>query len=202
MKNGDIIREALIGNTIRLIGEEGFEKATTRAITTDGLEVPGIRFNEVYIYRLFGSKEQLYATAFAELDAELLTRLQSISQDTQQLKGTRREKLCLAFDRMWRFLLQNEARCRCYVRYYYSAYFAGEPMRAHRRLFAEYKKLFPGMFRPESDVVAILHTTFMTMMDFAIRVFNRDLEDTANTADHIFLLLYTSMTPYLTPEPN
>ena len=72
MKNEQEIREYLINNTIRLIAEGGFEKATTKAITYDGEPPLGLKMNEVYIYRLFGNKEKLYTKAFECLDEEFV----------------------------------------------------------------------------------------------------------------------------------
>ena len=72
MKNESIIRTALIENTTRLIGEGGFEKSTTNAIVHNGTSDIGIKLNEVYIYRIFGSKERLYAEVFSELTPMLL----------------------------------------------------------------------------------------------------------------------------------
>ena len=56
MKNESVIKEALIENTTRLIGEGGFEKSTTKAIVYDGISVPGIKLNEAYIYRILVAK--------------------------------------------------------------------------------------------------------------------------------------------------
>ena len=200
MKNGEIIKEALLNNTIRLIGEGGFEKATTRAIVKDGISVPGINFNEVHIYRLFGSQERLYAEAFSTLDTELFQHLQSVFRDFRGTELAGKERLRRAFDLVWQFLLDNERRCRCYVRYYYSAYFEGAPLRSHRKMLSEYSALFSVLFKDGSDIVSLVHTTFMTMMDFAIRVYNHDLQNNDGTAYHIYLLIYTSLTPYLRPE--
>ncbi|MBR3691438.1 MAG: hypothetical protein IKL89_01900 [Clostridia bacterium] len=59
MKREQELREILIHNTVRLVAEGGFEKATTKAITFDGETLPDMRMNEVYIYRIFGNKEHL-----------------------------------------------------------------------------------------------------------------------------------------------
>jgi hypothetical protein len=104
------------------------------------------------------------------------------------------------FDRLWRFLLHNEYRCRCYVRYYYSAYFREQSMREHRRLLYAMEEYFTPLFKEESDVVSLIHTTFMTMLDFAIRVYNGDLENTEDSAYHIFNLLYDSLSSYFNPN--
>ena len=104
------------------------------------------------------------------------------------------------FNRIWRFLLQNESRCRCYVRYYYSAYFREQSMREHRRLLYSAEEYFIPLFKGESDVASLLHTTFMTMLDFAIRVYNGDLENSEENAYHIFNLLYDSLSSYFNPN--
>ena len=49
-------------------------------------------------------------------------------------------------------------------------------------------------------MLSLIHTTFMTMMDFAIRVYNGDLEDDEDNAYHIFNLLYYSLSSYFAPE--
>ena len=65
------IKELLIENAIHLIAEGGFEKATTKELTHCGGQLPDFKMNEVYIYRFFKSKENLYEAAFVRLDTEL-----------------------------------------------------------------------------------------------------------------------------------
>ena len=199
MKNREIIREALISNTIRLIGSGGFEKATTKAIVSEGIADPNIRLNEVYIYRLFGSKDLLYAEVFSILDNELFGVVRMFLKDFDDSYLPFREKLHRFFNSMWGFLLSNEWRCRAYVRYYYSAYFCGRSLCEHRKLLYEQEDFFAAIFKDESDVISLIHTTFMTMMDFAIRVYNGDLENAEENAYHIFNLLYNSLSPYFDP---
>ena len=200
MKNEEVLREAYLSNTIRLIGEYGFEKATTNAIAHDGIRVPGVTTNEVYIYRLFGSKINLYAEAFAFLDNELFSYLQSILKTLDHGGRTVEENFRSVFTNLWRFLLKNEQRCRCYIRFYYSAYFQGDPLRRHRKLLNEQRGYFTTVFKDESDIISIVHTLFMSMLDFANQVFNHDLDDNEENAYHIFLLLFSSIKPYIRAE--
>ena len=81
MKYESEIKELLIENAIHLIAEGGFEKATTKALTYCGDQLPAVEMNEVYIYRLFGSKENLYEAAFARLDAELSMLLSAVLRE-------------------------------------------------------------------------------------------------------------------------
>ena len=52
MKREAEIKELLINNTIRLIAEGGFEKATTKELAHCGDAPADLKMNEVYIYRL------------------------------------------------------------------------------------------------------------------------------------------------------
>ena len=58
MKNGEI-RQLLIDGTIRVIAREGLEKASTKLIGTT------TSINEVYIYRCFKSKEDMFTEVFS-----------------------------------------------------------------------------------------------------------------------------------------
>ena len=154
MKNGDVIREALIENTIRLIGDGGFEKATTKGIVSLGIKDPNIRLNEVYIYRFFGSKEKLYETAFVRLDTELFHAFKHGVAIVGGFDDNRKEKLESFFSMAWQFILGNEERCRCYVRYYYSIYFKGASLEAHRKLFAGMVDEMTPIFKNEAGCIS------------------------------------------------
>ena len=91
----------------------------------------------------------------------------------------------------------NEERCRCYVRYYYSIYFKGHSRAAHRKLFEGMVNEMAPIFKEEADVEAILHSVFTAMFDFAIRVYNNELEDSDINRPHIFNVLYCMMATYL-----
>ncbi len=196
MKYEQEIRGALIGNAISLIAEGGFEKATTAAITHSGETVPGVRMNEAYIYRIFGNKEELYNAAFAMLDEEFLYALQSAISAEGDLRENTKEKLCNIFQRAWPFMMRNEQRCRCYVRYYYSTYFKDRAGSDHEKRFANVLATFAPLFKEEADVRSIMHSVLTTSLDFAIRVYNGDLEDNEENVPHIFNVLYCMMMTY------
>ena len=200
MKNEQEIREYLINNTIRLIAEGGFEKATTKAITYDGEPPLGLKMNEVYIYRLFGNKEKLYTKAFECLDKEFVFSLRRCLHDYNSLEGNVKEKMYLTFLRVWNFLLRNEEQCRCYVRYYYSSYFKGKMLDKHNELFAVIVEAFSGFFRPDADVKAIVHSALTILLDFAIRVHNGDLENNEENKPHVFNVIYCTMESYFKEE--
>lgn len=195
------IRERLIDNTIHLVAEGGFEKATTRAIANGSPDLlPEVRMNESYIYRLFGGKTQLYDTAFSRLDNRLFTSLHNCVGQIGDMTDDPKDKLYAVFLRVWRFLLGNEDACRCYIRYYYSVYFKDGSRTAHNDLFQSILTDFDPLFKEGADVTSIMHSVFTTLLDFAIRVYNGDLADTDTNREHIFNVLFGAMAIYMKPE--
>jgi len=193
MKHEAEIKELLISNAIHLIAEGGFEKATTKELTHCGGSLPDFKMNEVYIYRIFGSKENLYESAFRRLDEELIYAFRLGVEAIGGFGGDVREKLYEFFSMAWRFILGNEERCRCYVRYYHSVYFKGRSLDTHRRLFEGMISEMTPLFREDADAVSILHSVFTALFDFG----NGDLEDNDRNRPHIFNVLYCMMATYL-----
>ncbi len=196
MKRKEDIKELLISNAIHLIAEGGFEKATTKELTYCSGSLPNFKMNEVYIYRFFGSKEQLYESAFLRLDNELFYAFQDGVKIVGGFEGQTKEKLYEFFLMAWGFILGNEERCRCYVRYYYSIYFKGASFQEHKKLLTKMTDEMAPIFKEEADVSSILHSVFTALLDFAVRVYNGDLEDNEINRPHIFNVLYCMMMTY------
>ncbi len=196
MKHEADVKELLIANAIHLIAEGGFEKATTKELTHCSGNLPDFKMNEVYIYRFFGSKEKLYESAFRRLDTELFYAFRSGVEAVGGFEQDTKEHLYEFFTMAWKFILGNEERCRCYVRYYYSIYFKGNSLEAHKTLFNEMISEMDSIFKEEADVASILHSVFTAMFDFAIRVYNGELEDNEINRPHVFNVLYCMMMTY------
>lgn len=202
MKYEAEIKELLINNAIHLIAEGGFEAATVKALSTCGGDLPGFRMNDVYIYRLFGSKEELYRAAFIRLDSELFHNVRKALQGAHEEVGAsdRRTLIFSFLNKFWDYITRDKERCRCYVRYMYSVYFAGESREAHNELFSGIIEDLSPAFKEEADVTAIIHSAFISIFDFALRVFNGDLEDNEINRPHIFNVIYCIMSTYFKTE--
>ena len=197
MKHEAKIKELLVNNAIHLIAEGGFEKATTKELAYCGGALPGFKMNEVYIYRFFGSKNNLYEAAFVVLDKELYAAFCNAVKAIGGFEDNPKEKFFKFFSEAWRFILGNEERFRYYVRYYYSIYYTSSSVNAHKKLFASIETEVTPLFKEEADVHSILHSVFIALLDFAIRVYNKDLEDNEKNRPHIFNVLYCMMASYL-----
>ena len=196
MRRETEIRDLFIENTIRIIAEVGFENATTKALTHYGGDLPGLKMNEAYIYRFFGSKDKLYEATFEKLDNELYIAFMKALEAVNGFNCNIKDKLNNLFLMCWDFILRNEVRLRCYVRFYYSAYFKGSVAEAHNKLIMGVVNQISPIFKREADVLSILRSVFTALLDFGIRVYNGELDDNEDTRKHIFNVLYCAMMTY------
>lgn len=196
MRRETEIRDLFIENTIRIIAEVGFENATTKALTHYGGDLPGLKMNEAYIYRVFGSKDKLYEATFEKLDNELYIAFMKALEAVIGFNCNIKDKLNNLFLMCWDFILRNEVRLRCYVRFYYSAYFKGSVAEAHNKLIMGVVNQISPIFKREADVLSILRSVFTALLDFGIRVYNGELENNDDTREHVFNVLYNMMSDY------
>ena len=197
MSKEEDISSILIDNAIHLIAEGGFEKATTKNLAHYAKPSADFKMNEVYIYRLFGSKENLYEKAFLTLDMEFGEAVNNALASSWGIVLDTKKKMYEFFLRVWEFVLINETRCRCYVRYYYSVYFKGTAVKNHQKKFDMIVQAFKPLFIEEADVDAIMHSIFISLLDFAIRVYNNMLINSEENRLHIFNVLYSIISSYL-----
>ena len=184
------IKETLIDKTISTVANDGLEKVTTKAITA------GTGINEAYIYRYFTNKDGLLAKAFDVLDDELVSKaLQYI--DVMYMQNLEYDLRCrVYFEAIWKFLLGNRDKCVAFIRYYYSPCFQKYSIVTHEQRYAPLVKKFYDAFKEESNVWMILSHILNTMLDFAIKVYNGEIPDDADTSEHVFRLIYVSIKQY------
>ncbi len=188
--NREETRQRLIDGTIRVIAQEGLDKASTKQI---GLATAT---NEAYIYRCFRDKEDMFARAFDCLDEEFLQKTLEHaalmkSADTPFVLRCRRY-----FFAVWTFLLGNRDKCLAYVQYFYSPYFIKHSAADHKRRFATVEDMFRPAFREEADVWMILNHILNVMLDFAVKVHNGQMPECDDYAEHVFRVLYASVRQY------
>lgn len=186
----DIIRRKLIEGTIHVIAKDGLDKATTKQI---GHETA---VNEAYIYRCFKGKEDMFARAFDSLDEELLCKtLQHV--EVMYLSGMEFVQRCRSyFFAVWDFLLGNRDKCLAYMQYFYSPYFTKYSAKDHEKRFLPLLAKFRGAFKDEADVWMILNHILNVMLDFAVKVHNRQMPDNDDYTEHVFRVIYASVKQY------
>ena len=196
MKNEWFYRETFTNNTIKLVAKGGFEMATTRAISGKLKDTDDIKINEGHIYRIYGTKEKLFAETFSMIEDEFFSKTnKSLPNFNSNTDANNRFKIF--FFNLWAFLLENEDKCRYYTRYYYSAYFKEDiriiQLKKYEHIFEKQVEFFI----PDADILFIIHHIITVMLNFAIQIFNGVLENTEENAELIFNIVYSSLTPYL-----
>ncbi len=180
----------LIDGTVYVVANDGLDKATTKQISTY------TNTNEAYIYRCFSNKEDLLSKAFSALDEELIkVTMENISVMSMS-EIDQSTRLRLYFRAIWRFILGNKNKCKTYVRYYYSAYFQRCSLAEHTKRFTPLVERFKAAFKDEANVWMLLNHALTTMLDFSIKIFNGMVDDNEDTEEHVFRLIYYSLSPY------
>ncbi|MBE6680417.1 MAG: TetR/AcrR family transcriptional regulator [Ruminococcaceae bacterium] len=186
----DEIRRKLISGTIHVIARDGLDKATTKQI---GIETS---INEAYIYRCFEDKEDLFAKTFDTLDDELVAKALT-HVPVMYIHQMEYEMRCWAFFvSIWKFILGNRDKCLAFIRYYYSPYFVKYSAKTHKTRFIPLVEKFKDAFLEEANVWMILNHILNTMLDFAVKVYDGDVSDTPDTAEHVFRVIYHSVKQY------
>lgn len=185
---------ALLGSTIRVIARNGLDKTTTKAIAAEA------NLNEAYIYHLFDGKEGLFKAVFTTLDDELVSKI-LLHLPVMYMETMDFETRCYTlFTFCWRFILGNKDKCLCFIRYYYSPYFKKYSYAEHNMRYQSVLEKMTPAFREKTNVWMLLNHILNTMLDSAVKVFNGDIADNDNTAEHVFLVIYSSVKPYIEPH--
>ncbi len=186
----DQTRKKLIEGTIRVIARDGLEKVTTKSI---GVETS---INEAYIYRCFGSKEELLAASFDVLDEELFAKTMQYIE-VMYNQGIEFEMRCrFYFYAVWSFLLGSHDKCLAYIRYFYSPQFTKYSAEAHEKRFLPLVAKFKDAFKEDANVWLILNHILNVMLDFAFKVHIGQMPKEDNYAEHIFRVTYASIAQY------
>lgn len=189
------LHQKLIDSAICVIAESGFDKATTKQIATKAA------LNEVYIYRCFADKEDLFTKTFDFLDNELLTNTIKF-MSVMYAENLMFEIRCrLYFSAMWSFLLGNKEKCLAFVRYYYSPYFEKYSAETHKKRYEPAVENFKPAFKDEADVWMILNHILNVMLNFAIKVHNGQMSKEDNYSEHVFRVIYRSVEQYFRSTP-
>lgn len=186
----DEMRQKLIDGTIRVIAKEGLDGATTKQIRLAS------SINEAYIYRCFKDKEDMFAQTFAFLDEELFAK--TMEHVAVMYQSDMAFVMCCRhyFFAVWSFLLSNRDKCLAYIRYFYSPYFIKCSVEEHEKRFWPLVAKIRDAFKEEADVWMILNHILNVMLDFAVKVHNKQMPGDVSYAEHVFRVIYVSVKQY------
>lgn len=180
-------RQKLIASTFRTVAEFGIENATSKRISTNA----GV--NEAILFRFFESKENLLNQAFVCVGDELYVIVHDALEIFDDHTLNYETQCRLLFARCWEYLLKNADKCRYYLRFYHSSYYAEHVKnRAESGTLGFFDRILPCMPNlPNTEATKILLLQLLdSALAFAVRVIDGELSDRSFAAEQVFRMLF------------
>ena len=140
MNRGVEIRQELIKSAIRVVSIQGIQNATTKALSLDA------RLSEVYIYRYFQSKDDLFKQTFDSLDRELMLVMKRSLLRVNCNNANIREVFRAIFHDFWEFALGDRNKCSFFIQYYYSSYYSSHSDVERKKIYQPLLDLISSAF--------------------------------------------------------
>ena len=186
----EYMRQKLMESAIHVVATEGIHKATTKAIAT----YSGI--NEVYIYRLFEDKDDLFAQTFALIDSELIACILKYEPIMMMQEIELEERCYLFFRSCWRSILDYD-KCSFFIKYYYSHYYNSYSPLKRRKAYSKVIESFTPAFNKGTDVWRIFNRILDIVYSTVIKILRGEIPDNDETAEDVFRVLYSAIEPFL-----
>ena len=188
------IKQTFIDSAVRVVARDGMEKATTKAIAAEA------KLNEAYIYKCFPSKDELLSEAFQMEDVNFANLLQKTLPIMHMPGLSWKERAYILWKKSWEFILSKPADCIFYIRYYYSASCRAHAYDVHLACYKPLIERAGKAFRPGTNMDMLIHQIFSTMLFFASRVLNGELENSEATTQWAFEQIYSFVVPNVRAE--
>lgn len=185
------MRQALINSAIHTISEVGIDHATTKLLATNA------GLNEVYIYRIFGGKEELFKETFTYIDKAfadaILGFLPIVYDKTFDIK-LRFRKL---FEKVWQYALDDKEQCSFFIRYYYSRCYTNDMSVERKMIYSKVMRIFETAFPYGTDTWWLFNHILDIIFSSAVKVLRQEIPDDKQTEENIFALLFAALQPHL-----
>ena len=185
------IRQALIDSAIHTISEFGIDHATTKLLAKNA----GV--NEVYIYRIFGGKEELFQEAFIYIDKAFAGAILDFLPIVYDKRVNVKLRFKQLFDAVWSYALQDKERCSFFIRYYYSHCYTAKLSNQRKEIYASVMRKFDTAFSYGTDTWWLFNHILDVIFSSAVKILREEIPDNEQTAEKIFSLLYSALQPHL-----
>lgn len=187
----ETIRESLINSTIHTVADVGIDHATTKLLATNA----GV--NEVYIYRIFGGKDELFKETFFHIDRNFVAALAKFSPILHQRGIDIETSFKLHFKEIWHYALSDKEQCSFFIRYYYSRCYTNDTSKARKEIYTKIIKKFNTAFVHGTDTWWLFNHLLDVTFSSAVKVLRGEIPDTQETEEKICNLIYAAIKPDL-----
>lgn len=188
------MKDAFLKSAVHVVARDGLEKATTKAIAKEA------GLNEAYIYKCYSGKDELLKEALHAEDANFAALLAETLPIMHDTFFSYKQRCFILWKRSWEFILQERDDCIFYIRFYFAALGIGSVYRKHVDSYRPLLERIRHAFRPTANVDMVIHQIFCTMLFFASRVMDGELEHNEATTEWVFEQIYCFILPNIRPE--
>ena len=185
------IKQKLIQSTIKTIANVDIDSATTKQLATNA----GV--NEVYIYRIFDGKENLFKETFNFVDKEFATVLLELMPLLYDRNSDDKKKFEKLFNSIWEYAISDKEKCSFFIRYYYSRYYTKETSAERKVIYVRVMRIFEKSFSRADDAWWLFNHILDVVFSSAVKVLRNELPDNENTKQTIFNLLFPAINQYI-----
>lgn len=189
MKTEDM-RISLIKSTIHTVSNLGIDRATTKLLAGNA------NLNEVYIYRIFGGKEELFEETFTYIDKQFASHLVQCFNGVERVTPPIKDSFRSFFSKIWAFALTDKERCSYFIRYYYSRYYTKGFSDERKALYERVINIASTLFKPDTNVWWLFNYMLDIIFSSAVKVLREEIPDNKETEENIFMLIYTAFEPH------
>ena len=179
MNRGVEIRQELIKSAIRVVSVQGIQNATTKALSLDA------KLSEVYIYRYFQSKDDLFKQTFGSLDRELMLVMKRSLLRVNCNNANMKEVFRTIFHDFWEFALGDRNKCSFFIQYYYSSYYSTHSDAERKTIYQPLLDLISPAFANGVDAWIELNHMYDIAFPKLLRVIRGTIPDNKETEESV-----------------
>lgn len=174
---------------VRVVARDGLDKVTTKAIAREA------KLNEAYIYKCFENKDDLLNEALNMEDANFAVLQEELFPVIYDERLSYRERAYVIWKRSWDFILEERDDCIFYIRFYFASIGLNHVYRKHMDAYWPLVERVRPLFKEGTNMEMLCHQVFCTMLLFAARVMDGDLENNEETTQWVFNQIDAFVTP-------
>lgn len=183
------MQQAFKDAAVRVVARDGLDKVTTKAIAKEA------KLNEAYIYKCFAGKDDLLNETLNMENANFAELLNELFPVVYDQRLSYRERAYVIWKRSWDFILEERDDCIFYIRVYFASIGLNHVYREHMDACGPLVERIRPWFKDGTNMEMLCHQVFCTMLFFAARVMDGDLENDEETTAWVFNQIDSFVTP-------
>lgn len=188
------MKQLFLKSAVRAVAKDGLEGVITKAIAKEA------GLNEAYIYKCYSGKEELLNEALHMEDVNFAVLLYEILPVMHDTRLPWKSRAYVLWERSWNFILEEPDDCIFYIKFYFASIGLNTVYSKHLDSYQPLIEKVRPSFRPGTNMEMVVHQIFCTMLFYASRVVDGELENNEETTRWVFEQIYCFIVPHVRPE--